>query len=143
MSSAVTVDASVFVNAFSPDEDGSDASAEFLSQLRKDGVPLIQPTLFFPEVVASIARKQDDDEVALELARELKKFSRLTSIDLDDDLADYASEIAAKYRLRGSDSVYAAVALRFGTELITLDKEQLERLPKVLPVRAPTPNRKL
>lgn len=137
MSPAITVDASVFVNAFSPDEDGSDASAEFLSQLRKDSIPLIQPTLFFPEVVASIARKQDDAEVALELANELKRFSRLTLIDLDDDLADYASEIAAKYRLRGSDAVYAAVALRFGTELITLDGEQLERLPKVLTVRKP------
>jgi predicted nucleic acid-binding protein len=137
MNSAVTVDASVFVNAFSPDEAGSDESAEFLSQLRKDGVPLVQPTLFFPEVVASIARKQDDAEVAIELARELKRFSRLTLIDLDEDLADYASEIAAKHRLRGSDAVYAAVALRFGIRLITLDKEQLERLPKVLAVQKP------
>ena len=89
------------------------------------------------EVVASIARKQDDTEVALELMHELKKFSKLTLIDLDDDLADYASEIAAKHRLRGSDAVYAAVALRFGAELITLDKEQLLRLPKVLTVRKP------
>jgi len=137
MKPSVTVDASVFVNAFSPDENGSDASAEFLSQLRKDGVPLIQPTLFLPEVVASIARKQDDTDVALELMHELKKFSKLNLVDLDDDLADYASEIAAKHRLRGSDAVYAALALRFGTELITLDKEQLTRLPKVLSVRKP------
>lgn len=137
MKKSVTVDASVFVNAFSPDEAGSDASMEFLAQLKNDGVPLIQPTLFFPEVVASIARKQDDTEVALELMRELKKFSKLTLIDLDDDLADYASEIAAKHRLRGSDAVYAAVALRFGAELITLDKEQLARLPKALSVRKP------
>jgi len=137
MKTPVTVDASVFVNAFSPDEEGSDESAEFLSQLRKDGVPLIQPTLFFPEVVASIARKQADTDIALELAHELKKFSKLTLIDLDEDLADYASEVAAKHRLRGSDAVYAAVALRFGTELITLDKEQLSRLPKVLTVRKP------
>jgi predicted nucleic acid-binding protein len=137
MKKSVTVDASVFVNAFSPDEDGSDTSAEFLSKLQKDDVPLIQPTLFFPEVVASIARKQDDAEVALELMQELKKFPKLTFIELDDDLAEYASEVAAKHRLRGSDAVYAAVALRFGTELITLDKEQLERLPKVLMVKKP------
>ena len=137
MKTPVIVDASVFVNAFSPDEAGSDTSAEYLSQLRKDGVPLIQPTLFFPEVVASIARKQDDAEVALELMHELKKFSKLTLVDLDDDLAEYASEIAAQHRLRGSDAVYAAVALRFGAELITLDKEQLVRLPKVLSVRKP------
>ena len=137
MKTPVTVDASVFVNAFSPDERGSDESAEFLFQSRKDSVPLIQPTLFFPEVVASIARKQDDGDVALELMHELKKFSKLTLVDLDEDLADYASEIAAKHRLRGSDAVYAAVALRFGAELITLDKEQLARLPKVLSVRKP------
>lgn len=137
MKISVTVDASVFVNAFSPHEAGSDESAEFLAQLQKAGVPLIQPTLFFPEVVAAIARKQADAEVALELMQELKKFPKLTFIELDDDLAEFASEVAAQHRLRGSDAVYAAVALRFGTELITLDKEQLERLPKVLTVKMP------
>ncbi|KXK15143.1 MAG: PilT domain-containing protein [Chloroflexi bacterium OLB14] len=137
MKSAVTIDASVFVNAFSPDEDGSDESAYFLSKVRDEGIPVIQPTLFFPEVVASIARKQDETEIALELSQELKKFPKLSLIDLDEDLADFASEIAAKHRLRGSDSIYAAVALRFGTELITLDKEQLLRLPKVLSVKKP------
>ncbi len=137
MKNPVTVDASVFVNAFSPDEAGSDGSAEFLAHLQQTGIPLIQPTLFFPEVVASIARKQDDADIALELMRELKKFPKLTFVDLDDDLAEFASEVAATHRLRGSDAVYAAVALRFGTELITLDKEQLERLPEVLAVRKP------
>jgi len=137
MRSPVTVDASVFVNAFSPEEHGSDKSMAFLSQLSKDGVPLIQPTLLLPEVAAALARKQDDTEAALELERELKNFLNLTLVDLDESLADFASEVAAKHRLRGSDAVYAAVALRFGTELVTLDKEQLERLPKVLSVRAP------
>lgn len=137
MKSAVTVDASVFVNALSPAEKGSDQSLAFLDKLRKSKTPLIQPTLFFPEVTASIARKQDDTEAALQLAQELRKFPALTLIDLDDSLADFASEIAAKYRLRGSDAVYAAVSLRFGTQLISLDKEQLERLPKILSVKAP------
>jgi len=58
---------------------------------------------------------------------------------LDGSIADLSVDIAANNRLRGSDAVYAAVALRFGTELITLDKEQLDRLPKLLPVH--TPNR--
>ena len=137
MKTPVTVDASVFLNALSPDEDGSDKSADFISQLKQEGVALIQPTLFIPEVVASIARKQDGTEIALEILHELMKISNLTLIDLDDDFAGFASEVAANNRLRGSDAVYAAVALRFGTELITLDKEQLDRLPKVLSVHAP------
>ncbi len=139
MKTPVTIDASVFVNALSPDETGSDESAKLISQFKQEGVALIQPTLFIPEVVASIARKQDSAEIALEILRELRDIPKLTLVDLDDDFADYASEVAANHRLRGSDAVYAAVALRFGTELITLDKEQLERLPKVVSVRAPSP----
>jgi predicted nucleic acid-binding protein len=130
MRTPVTVDASVFVNALSPDENGSDDSAE-------EDVVFIQPTLFIPEVVASIARKQDSTDIALEILHDFKKFPKLTLVGLDDDFADFASEIAANHRLRGSDAVYAAVALRFGTELITLDKEQLDRLPSVLSIRAP------
>lgn len=137
MRKPVTVDASVFVNALSPDEDGSDTSSDFISQLKQEGTAFIQPTLFIPEVVASIARKQESPETGIEILHQLRKIPKLTLVDLDDDFADLASEIAANSRLRGSDAVYAAVALRFGTELITLDKEQLARLPKLLPVRAP------
>jgi predicted nucleic acid-binding protein len=137
MNSSVTVDASVFVNAFSPMEEGSDQSLAFITKLRIEGIPIIQPTLFLPEVIASIARKKGNAELALRLAKELRDYSSLTLVTLDENLADFASEVAANHRLRGSDAVYAAVALRFGTELITLDKEQLERLPKVIPVNAP------
>jgi len=137
MKSVVTVDASVFVNALSPAEAGSAQGLKFLDKLRKSKTPLIQPTLFFPEVVAAIARRQDDTEAAALLARELKKFPAITLVDLDESLADFASEIAAKYRLRGSDAVYAAVAVRFGAQLISLDREQLERLPKILSVKTP------
>lgn len=137
MKTPVTIDASVFVNALSPDEEGSETSAGYISQLKQEGATFIQPTLFILEVVASIARKQDDTEIALEVLQELRKIPNLTLLDLDNNFADFASEVAADHRLRGSDAVYAAVALRFGTELITLDREQLERLPKVLSVRKP------
>jgi predicted nucleic acid-binding protein len=137
MSSPVTVDASVFVNAFIPTEAGSDQSLAFITSLRMQGIPLIQPTLFLPEIVASVARKKDDTERALALAQDIREFSNLTLIPVDASLADLASEIAAAHRLRGSDAVYAAVALRFGTELVTLDREQLDRLPEVLTVKKP------
>ena len=88
-------------------------------------------------MIASIARKKRDAKLALELTKELRNFSGLTLVMLDENLADFASEVAANNRLRGSDAVYAAVVLRFGTELVTLDKEQLDRLPKVLSIRSP------
>jgi predicted nucleic acid-binding protein len=52
-------------------------------------------------------------------------------------LAQQAVDVAAQHRLRGSDAVYAAVALRFGCTLVTLDREQRERVGQVLTARYP------
>jgi len=93
--------------------------------------------LVLPEIVSALSRKQGNSESALQLAREIKSLPNITLIAVDESIADLAVEIAANNRLRGSDAIYAAVALRFGTELITLDREQLDRLPKVLSVREP------
>jgi len=139
MSQSVTVDASVFVNAFSPTEEGSDNSAQYINHLRQAGIPVIVPSLLLPEIAASIARKQGKPDQALRLTKDVRQLPGLTLIDVDESLANLAVDIAANHRLRGSDAVYAAVALRFGTQLITLDKEQLERLPKVVSVGPPSP----
>lgn len=133
----VTIDASVFVNAFSPVEEGSDKSLAFISQLGKQNVPIIQPVLVLPEIAAALSRRQGNSEAALQLVQEIKSLPGITFIDVDEAIAILAVDIAASNRLRGSDAIYAAVVLRFGTELITLDREQLDRLPKILPVRKP------
>ena len=46
-------------------------------------------------------------------------------------------EIVARHRLRGSDAVYAAVARRFACPLLTLDREQHERVAEVLKTYLP------
>ena len=61
----------------------------------------------------------------------------LILVPLDSTLAQQAAEVAAQHRLRGSDAVYAAVALRFGSPLVTLDREQRERIAKVLVTSTP------
>ena len=40
-----------------------------------------------------------------------------------------AIALVARSRLRGADAVYGAVAQHYGTTLVTLDRQQLERLP--------------
>jgi len=68
---------------------------------------------------------------------EFRRFPHVTWINLDENLAALAAEIAARHRLRGSDAVYAAVARRVAATLITLDAEQLERVQTVVTVRRP------
>ena len=133
----ITIDASVFVNAFSPKEPGSDKSFEFISHIKEQNIPMILPVLVLPEITAALSRRQGNPETALRLVQEIKSMPGITFISVDESIANLAVDIAANNRLRGSDAVYAAVALRYGTELITLDREQLERLPNVLAVHAP------
>lgn len=137
MNSPVTVDASVFVSAFTPTEPAYQESKSFMLVVREQSIPIIVPVLVLPEISAALSRGQGKSELGLAFVQELRNFPNTTFIDVDDGIATLAVEVAAQNRLRGSDAIYAAVALRFGTELITLDKEQLARLPKVVPVRAP------
>jgi predicted nucleic acid-binding protein len=137
MSEPVTIDASVFVNAFSSTEEGSEHSWNFLSGLKENGTLIIVPTLLLAEIAASIARKQNNTELALTLMIEVQNLPNITLINLDESLAEIAAEIAARHRLRGSDAVYAAVAVRFATSLVTLDMEQLQRVKKAVSVRRP------
>jgi predicted nucleic acid-binding protein len=137
VNSPVTIDASVFVSAFTPTEPAHPLSKTFMLEVREKSVPIIVPVLVLPEISAALARGQGKPDLAKAFVQELCNFPNTTFIDVDQAIANLAVDIAADNRLRGSDAVYAAVALRFGAELITLDKEQLERLPKILPVRRP------
>ena len=137
MNSSVTIDASVFVSAFTPTEPAHQASKAFMLNLREQSIAIIVPVLVLPEISAALARGQGKPKLGLAFVQELRNFPNTTFINVDESVADLAVDIAANNRLRGSDAIYAAVALRFGTELITLDREQLDRLPKVLSVREP------
>ena len=137
MASTYTVDASVFLNAFNPYEAGHEASHRFLAGLQEQAVPIIMPLLLLPEVAAAISRGREDEALAREFATALTHLPHLVWVPLDSTLARQAAEVAARYRLRGSDAVYAAVALRFGATLITLDGEQRERVEAVLAARTP------
>jgi predicted nucleic acid-binding protein len=132
-----TVDASVFLNAFNPYEQGHQASNALLAHLQQHALPIIVPTLLLPEVVAAISRGRQDEALARGFALGLTRLPHLVMVPLDETLARQGMDVAAGHRLRGSDAVYAAVALRFGSSLVTLDREQQERLAPVITARQP------
>ncbi|MFZ5911951.1 MAG: type II toxin-antitoxin system VapC family toxin [Chloroflexota bacterium] len=137
MNSPVTIDASVFVSAFTPSEAAHQVSKEFMREIQAAGAPIIVPTLVIPEIAAAIGRGQEKPDLGFSFAMGVGQLPNVILVDIDKSLAETAAEIAATHRLRGSDAVYAAVALRFGTNLVTLDREQQERLKTVVPVSGP------
>jgi len=137
MTSTYTVDASVFLNGFNPYEPGHEESQRLLALLQERAAPIIVPTLLLPEVAAAIGRGRQDSDLARGFASALGRLPHLMLVPLDTSLAQQAADVAAQHFLRGSDAVYAAVALRFGSTLITLDREQRERIMDVIPARGP------
>ena len=137
MATTYTVDASVFLNAFNPYEAGHEESRRLLGRMQDEGVPIIAPTLLLPEVAAAVGRGRDDADLARRFAAKLRQLPHLILTPLDETLAQQAADVAAQHRLRGSDAVYAAVALRFGSTLVTLDQEQRKRTDAVIPARLP------
>jgi predicted nucleic acid-binding protein len=138
MSGPYTIDASVFLNAFNPMENGSEISKEVLRRMQFQAIPIIAPTLLLPETAAAISRGQDNPELGRQFALTLQRLPHLLLIPLDLILAQQALEIASIYRLRGSDAVYAAVAQRFACPLVTLDREQQARVSAVLKAYPPS-----
>ena len=99
--------------------------------------PVLSPTLLLVEVAAAVARVFHDPRRGMAMARALHGLPGQVWVGLDEDLAQEAARLAAEHRLRGADGVYAAVARRYGAVLVTLDRQQLERLPPDLPVLTP------
>jgi len=133
-----TVDASVFLNAFNPREAGHEESHRLLARLQTEAIPIVVPTLLLPEVAGTIARGRQDPRLAREFSRAVSRLPHVVFVALDATLAQRALEVAAEYRLRGSDAVYATVALQFGSTLVTLDREQRERVAGIVPTRRPS-----
>ena len=122
-----TIDASVFVNAFNPHEDGHAQSLRVLTTIQEQGDPVIAPTLLLAEVASAVARASDDSTGAIQYAIATAALPHLTLVTLTPALARQAAELAATHRLRGADAVYLAVARRYGTMLVSRDDEQRTR----------------
>jgi predicted nucleic acid-binding protein len=127
MARVYTVDASVFLNAFNPREPGNESSRRLLDRIRRQGSPIVVPWLLLPEIAATVARGRGDAELAQRFAGAVGRLPSVVLIALDESLARQAVEVAADRGLRGSDAVYVGVAQRFGSTLVTLDREQRER----------------
>ena len=95
------------------------------------------PTLLLPEIASAVARASDDRAGAVQYADATAGLPHLTIVILTGAMARQAAELAARHRLRGADSVYVAVARRYGTMLVTRDDDQRSRAAAVIPCQTP------
>ena len=134
----ITIDASVFVSVARPSEAGTLESTTFLSWVRRARPRLFLPTLVMAEVAAALSRTGSATGLAQQYALAIGQLPNAVLVALDEGLAGQAAGLGARHKLLGADAVYLATAALFAAELVTLDREQLERGSSIVQTLTPT-----
>ena len=135
--SLYTVDASVFISAFIPQELHHSTSQACLSRLRMEADGLACPTLLLVEVAAALARNTGDNSRSQHFALSLASLPGMRLFALSEGLVELAVQAAVESRLRGADAVYAAVVIQQKATLITWDQQMLTRTATLVEVVTP------
>jgi predicted nucleic acid-binding protein len=123
----LTIDSSVFVSAARSSEVGHAESTAFMTWVRNTRPRLFLSTLVMAEVAAALSRTGSDSGLSQQYAIAVSQLPNTVMVALDEGLARQSAALGAQHRLRGADAVHLASAALFAAELVTLDREQIER----------------
>jgi predicted nucleic acid-binding protein len=131
------VDASVFIADVQHHEIHHAEAYAFLEKARIENWQLYAPTILFAEIGAALSRSADDYTLAYQIIRKWQQAPFLHRIPVDHTLSRIATDIAIRQRIRGCDAVYVALAQHLGFTLVTLDKQQRDRVPPDVSAHTP------
>jgi predicted nucleic acid-binding protein len=133
-----TVDASVFVAAFSAADKHHGEAREFVETCVKRAVRLHAPWLVVTESAAAVARHYRDTAKGEVVRLRVLAIPKLRLAAITAEVCDRAARISCRHFLRAADAFYTELAQRTGTELVTLDDEMLERAPAAVRTLRPS-----
>jgi predicted nucleic acid-binding protein len=130
----VVLDASVWVSRLVESDEFHIPVKDWMNTQREQGATFVSPSLLLAEVGGVISRVTGKPELGLSAIQKIENLPDVRIVDMDKPLMDNASRIAAKYGLRGADSVYVAVASALKIPFVTFDVDQRERGSKLVDV---------
>ena len=132
----VVVDASVWVSRMIEGDEFHVAVKSWMNTQRGQDTTFVSPSLLLAEVGGVISRVTGKPELGLNAIQKIENLPEVRIVEMDKALMDEASRIAAKYSLRGADSVYVAVASTLKIPLVTFDADQREKASKFVEIIA-------
>ncbi len=126
------VDASVYMALVNTTEEQHETCWSWIEASRGRGEYLKAPAILAPEVGAAVSRGMRDPELAKEVVDQLFHSGVVELVPVTGRLAERAARIAVEQRIRGADALYVALAAQIFEPLVTLDRQQLERSPKLV-----------
>lgn len=130
----VVLDASVWVSRLVDSDEFHLPVKDWMNSQRGQDATFVSPSLLLAEVGGVISRVTGKPELGLGAIERIEDLPDVRIVDMDKPLMDNASRIAARFGLRGADSVYVAVASTLKIPLVTFDVDQRERGSKLVDV---------
>jgi predicted nucleic acid-binding protein len=128
----VVIDASVWISTILLRDSNHSAALTWVNQHLLGGGSLVAPLLLVTETASAVSRITGNPLRGHQAATQLYSMPEMRLVQMDQDLVDEATDLAADLRLRGADSYYVAVAKLLALQLVTFDSEQLSRTAPVI-----------
>ncbi|OQY87379.1 MAG: hypothetical protein B6D38_12505 [Anaerolineae bacterium UTCFX1] len=122
----IVVDASVWVARLVSEDVFHEPVKKWMSERLEAEDQFLAPSLLLAEVGGVIGRRTTS-ALGLRAIEQLQNLQGLQLIEMEHSLIQEAAQLAAELGLRGSDSIYVAVAARLDIPLVTLDADQREK----------------
>jgi len=131
------IDASVILSAIRPKELLSAKSQSFLNSLKQNELKVFCPEIIVSEIASGLFRATKDAYLSRDFSLAIRDLPNFSFVAVDSRLVDLAVWVIMETGLRGADAIYVALAYDYQLELITLDKEQLQKGGKIIKTRTP------
>lgn len=127
------IDASVWVAAVDPTDTMSEPSRDFLSQVAGRELPIALPDFAKLEIACALARRLRSAEHGRSLADQMLGSPLITTYSVNRARLRQATEVGTRTLLRAGDALYTALAKELDGEVVTWDRELIERAGALTP----------
>lgn len=131
-----TIDASVWVAAFEPQDRFHDLSVQLLRTMGNKQVRLLAPAIVILEVSCALSRRARSAAIGESAGSRLRAHPLLSLRAVDEELLGIARQLGTEHFLRAADALYLATASLEDSLLVTWDSELLNRTAAVSPEQA-------
>ena len=131
----LTVDRSVIVASLLEKEKEHSKAFKVWAEVLTGKTVAIMPYIVLVEVVAAVRRRTADKELALKIKKELLSAGSVNFTIVDPEAALEASDIAIETGMRGMDAIVVQTAKEYGTSLVTLDNEMINKATGIVKIK--------
>ena len=129
----LVIDASVWVSAVDSTDSRSEPSRRFLSMVVNGKMPIALPEFAELEIACALARRLRDPTRGSTLAGRMLGSPHVAKHSVNRPAILRAIRVGTRKFLRSGDSLYAALARRVEGQLVSWDRELIERAGAITP----------